>query len=340
MNFPAYVPVAVRRYVTTLIEGGAFPGDAGWKKSLAGIERRLSDIDDVLIDFIQHGQEDELSCLRQHRMAVVEEQERLVGDIACVERLVHDTRMKAVYELLATVFSDAMEWEAFFDAAWSARLDVKANRDQLKAAVALKREIADTAKKLAQLIDSFQALGLHGPDEFFSVFTLFQKAEMPQSHKRKFMDRHILGALSQDEASPISPEALFAATAGGDAVKIGVTEAIKIPLPYAWEGAPAFSRLLYTVATAAQRFEPSEHGGIGEAVDSRQANQKTEYLRAFVYYLLDAHHLTPSPQLISATAVTANVAINLAHIDVSRDDCTKAVSQYLEKVKETAGGNS
>lgn len=332
MIFPAYVPVAVQQYVTRLIDGGTFAGDEGLKTSLAGIDRQLSDIDGAITHFIEAGQDDVLRHLRQQRTAVVEEQARLVGDIACIERLVHDTRMKAVYELLPAVLSDDMEREAFFDAAWSARMDVKRSRDQLKAAVALKREIAETAQKLAQLLDSFQALGLYGPDEFFSVLTLLQKTEMGKSHKSQLMRRHVLGECPENEALPVSPEAMLAAADGDDAAKAA--------LRFAWSGAPTLSRLLDTVASAAQHFEPCEHSGIGEALDSRLKNSKAEYLRALVYFLLDVHHLTPSPQLTSAIAVTANVAINLANIDVSRDDCAKAVSHYLKKVKETEGINS
>jgi len=98
-------------------------------------------------------------------------------------------------------------------------------------------------------------------------------------------------------------------------------------LRYAWGTAPDLPALLDTVAEAALDFVPSESGAIGAAINSRQRNQKTEYIRAFDNILTNVHNFTLTTPIINAMAIVATVVINDPDIIVTYDDVRKTVSK-------------
>ena len=108
-------------------------------------------------------------------------------------------------------------------------------------------------------------------------------------------------------------------------------------LCYVWGAAPDFPALLDTVASAAQRWEPSGTRFIEDAIESRQSSAKTEYLRAFGSLLTNVHKIALTTRTMQAMAIVANVAINLPDIDVTNDDVRKALARRGGERLENSG---
>ena len=159
MNFPAYVPAAVRVHIATLLEGDSCEPH-GWAASLANAVESLSRIDLAIETYIRRGEDDYLPGLRIQRAEAVAYRDRLAGHVDCLQRLANDARMCEAYARLTNEFSDDKQWRNFIYAAWSARMDFTKYRDRLKRATELKGEIADAAELLAKLIRQFADLPL------------------------------------------------------------------------------------------------------------------------------------------------------------------------------------
>lgn len=105
MDFPAYVPAAVRAHITTLIEGDSWE-PMGWQESLASAERQLAEIDGKIESCIRWGNDDYLTGLRKDREEAVAHRDRLAGDVDCLQRLAHDARMRDAFARLTREFTD------------------------------------------------------------------------------------------------------------------------------------------------------------------------------------------------------------------------------------------
>ena len=112
MDFPAYVPAAVRAHITTLIEGDSWE-PMGWQESLASAERQLAEIDGKIESCIRWGKDDYLPGLRKDRAEAVAHRDRLAGDVDCLQRLAHDARMRDAFALLTREFTDDKQWRNF-----------------------------------------------------------------------------------------------------------------------------------------------------------------------------------------------------------------------------------
>ena len=146
------------------------------------------------------------------------------------------------------------------------------------------------------------------------------------------MRRYILGINTRNgednklEGNKISlPEFNIHFVSPGDSVKIDPDEERINTLIYAWNTAPDLADLLDTVAKDGRNFKPSETGMIEAAINSRQKNTKTEYLRAFGYswHTVKNNELTPS--IMHAIAITADVVLNLPDCSVTYDDARKTL---------------
>jgi hypothetical protein len=313
----------------------------GWGESLASAERQLAEIDGKIESCIRWGKDDYLPGLRKERARAAEHRDRLAGDVDCLRRLAHDARMRDAFALLTREFTDDRQWRNFTYAAWSARVDYSKYRDLLKRAAELKAEIGDAADTLANLIRQFSETGNSGPGEFYSIPELLRQTDNRKMqghnlHMWRSMRRHVLGDLPRDDVPEVKP-----AEEGGEPVRpieivivpmdgkaeIDPVEEARNILRYAWGTAPNFPALLDTVAKAARRFEPSESGMIGAAIESRQRSPKTEYLRAFGALLTGAHGFALTTPIMKAMAIVANVVINLPDVDVTYDDARKALAK-------------
>lgn len=316
MDFPAYVPEAVRAYITALLKGDNRLGAHGWMAALDDYGRRIAEIDRQIDESIRLGHKGRLSGLREERKEAVKGRRQLAEDVDCVRRLACDERMRDVYTLLAQEFDDR-HWRNFIYAAWSARVDFAEYRDNRRRAAELSSEIARAAEDLAALLRQFSQTGFYGPREFHSIEELLRQTDNHDG-RNWYMWRserhHILG-------DPPSWGVLDKDDPAGR---------LRKDIRYAWSVAPEFSMLLDTLSDAAREFKPEESGMIGAAIGTRQKNQKTEYLRALAHLLINEHGFTMTPRLMKAMAIVASVAIGSPDIDVTYDDVRKAVARLME----------
>ena len=354
MDFPAFVPAAVRAYITALIEGASWE-PMGWAESLASAERQLAEIESAIETKTRCGEVDYLDGLRKQRAEAVEHRDRLAGDVDCLRRLARDARMADAFALLTREFTADKQWRDFTYAAWAARVNYSRYRDRLKRAAELKAEIANAADTLAKLIRQFSETGINGPGEFYSISELLRQTDNYEMqghnlHMWRSMRQHVLGDLPRRDVPETEP-----AEESGEPPTIEITRAFLAPeekseidpkeearnmLGYAWGIAPDFSALLGTMANAARSFKPSESGMIGAAIESRQRSAQTEYLRAFGNLLTDVHNFTLTTPIKQAMALVANVVINLPDDNVTYDDVRKALARPGGEPLENSGEKS
>jgi len=351
MDFPAYVPAAVRAHITILIEGDSREPQ-GWAASLASTERQLAEIDGAIETKTRRGEHEYLPSLRIQRAEALAHRDALAGDVDCLQRLAHDARMRNAFALLTREFTDDGQWRNFIRSAWAARIDFAKYRDRLKRAAELKGEIADAAETLAKLIRQFVDTGINGPSELYSIPELLRQTDNHEMqdhnlHMWRSMRRHVLGDLPREDNLEVKPaegsnepptvEIVRAFLAPTEKAEIDPVEEARNMLRYAWGTAPDFSALLGTMANAARAFTPSETGMVGAAIESRQRSPKTEYLRAFGNQLTDVHRFALTRPTMQAMAIVANVVINLPDVDVTYDDVRKALAKLGGERLENSG---
>jgi hypothetical protein len=245
--------------------------------------------------------------------------------------------MAEAIALLIRDFTDE-QWRGFIRSAWAARLDYTKYRDLLKRATELNGKIADGVETLAKLIRQFADTGFNAPNEFYSIPALLEETDNYDDLLMwRSMRRHILGDPPRDDVPEAGPaeegdkpptvKIMVQGVGPVDKVEIYPEEASRNGLRYAWGTAPDFPALLDTVAKAARRFEPSATGMIGAAIESRQRNLKTEYLRAFGHHLTDIYNFALTTPIMQAMAIVANVVINQSEVDVTYDDVRKSLAQ-------------
>jgi hypothetical protein len=340
MNFPAYVPAAVRAHITILIDGDSREPQ-GWAASLAEAEETLTRINRAIERYLRRGEDDYLPSLREQKADALAHRDGLKDNVDCLRRLAHDARMANAFALLTCEFTADRQWREFTSAAWAARMDFGLYRDRLKRATELKGKIANAAETLAELIHQFSEIGICGPGEFYSIPELLRQTDNHemQGHNLRMwrsMRRHILGDMPRQDipdAKPAEggsepvPHIEIVLVPMGEKAEIDPEQEARNMSGYAWQVAPDFSALLGTMTSAARNFEPSESGMIGAAIQSRQQSRKTEYLRAFGSLLTDVHRFTLTTAIMQAMAIVANVVINLPDVDVTYDDVRKALAK-------------
>jgi hypothetical protein len=352
MDFPAYVPAAVRTQVASMIEGDSWE-PIGWAESLASAKRDLNRIEEAIEIKTRRGEVEYLPDLRKQRVEVLNHCESLASEVDCLRRLVHDARMAEAYALLTREFTEDQQWSRFTSAAWAARGDYSIFRTRLKRAEELKAEIADCAVKLKVLLNQFSETGVNAPNEFYSVPALLRATDNSEMrgrnlHMWRSMRGYVLGEASEenrllgaltgvtDEQSCV-PKISVQYLESGKKVNIDPLEEVRNTLCYAWQTAPEFPSLLASVAKAAQTFIPTQTGMIGAAIESRQRNPKTEYLRAIGNLLTEVYEFALTVPLMKAIAIVANVAINHPGIDVTYDDVRKILTPTSGKSVENSG---
>ena len=278
----------------------------------------------------------------------------LEGDVNCLKRLACDERMAEAFALLAKGFTDDAQWRYFIYTAWASRMDFAKYRDRLKRAEELKSEIADAAEKLAKKIGQFAETGTMGPDEFYSIPVLLRQTDNCEMqnhnlHMWRSMRHHVLGDpprrnISDAKAAKLAeagaeylPGVKIIVVAMDENTKIDTEEEARNMLRYAWGTSPYFSALLGTMAKAARAFKPGESGMIGAAIQSRQKNPKTEYLRAFGSHLTNTYNFQLTPSIMNAMAIVATVVINLPDVVVTYDDVRKALPKLGDNRSQNQG---
>lgn len=331
MDFPDHTPAIVRTYIEFLVEG-----EDGWQTFLRSAEDKLA----AVRDLIQGGAGgiSALESLRAHEREAAAHRDALAETVGILRRLASDSRMREAFESLAKAALDDQQWQRFIRAAWVAHQNYTARRERLKRAAELRSEIADTAEKLAALIDKLSSIGITCPDELHSIPALLQQTDNHEMDGRNLrmwrgLRRHILGDLPEADAptraasgqpnAPVSVVRVVLAPGGRGSV-ISRENEKRETLRYAWETAPGFPELLRTAARGARNFEPKESDVVEAALVSQKSNPKTQYLRAFAR-ILTGDNFSLSGPIIAAMAVTANVVLDSPEIDVTRDDVRKIV---------------
>lgn len=349
MKFPVYVPQIVRTYLKEMLEGSEHTKH-GWNTSLESSKQEIIEIDKAIERSSTRGEVDNLAGLRQQRIEAVKLRDILAAEVACLQRLSFDERMRDAYALLIYEIEQDEEWCWVIDAAWAARGDFGDYRERLKQAEEQKAEIANTAVKLASQLDRFSEIGISGPDEFYSVRDLLRKTDNDDSRATnsqiwKDMRKHVVGEHHQQNRKLEEQQELDFPLSESDRIMVvgyGNSQPLNIrfvpvgaqgrsdplaDLRYGWEKAPPLSALLRTVAKAAQDFVPAEDGMIGAALTSRQGSVKSEYIRAFAYLLFDRHKFDATPGIMRAMAIISTVVIDKSDIDVTYDDVRKALTR-------------
>jgi hypothetical protein len=102
-------------------------------------------------------------------------------------------------------------------------------------------------------------------------------------------------------------------------------------LRYAWGLAPNFPELLLKIAEIMGDFTPMEHGYVGAGISSREANEKTAYVRGLHKLLKDEHGFEIDLPIKQAMAAVTLVMLNDPDIHVTTDDVTKAIRHNEKK---------
>ena len=150
MDFPSYVPNAVRVSMAARLEGDRIE-PLGWISTLASAEAELRRVQQMQQDYSHD--ESVSNTLRFERAKAITHRNHLAAEVTCCQRLVQDARMQTAYALLASLpnVTDA-DLSGFISAAWVARMDYAKHRHQVKAADELAREVAKAAGALADLL--------------------------------------------------------------------------------------------------------------------------------------------------------------------------------------------
>jgi hypothetical protein len=363
MKYPAYVPAAVRAYITPLIDGDEWEPQ-GLAASLAAVEQHLFEIKQAIKEAIKNTSWEEdryLTYLRQEERNAGSCRDVLADDLDCLRRLLHDGRMRDAYVLLTREFDHDKQWRGFIHSAWAARIDYGHFRDRLDQATELIRKIADDAEKLATSILELSKIGVNGPAEFFSVASLLRKTDNVEFDRHNFytwraMRKQILGDPKkqksdsrEQELRPNDQYELALPPSESDRfikvrditipllkihfVKPGETVEVDpaAELRYGWEKAPSFPALLQTLADVGRKFTPTEDPFISAAIGSQKRNSTSEYLRGFAALLIREHKFNITAPVMRGMAIVATVVMGDRDSDVTYDDARKA----LLRVKET-----
>jgi hypothetical protein len=328
MDFPSYVPEGARQHALHYL--------GYWEQSLAEYDNEIAELKLRI-------KQDNNSFYYEELREIEKSRNELAEDISTIKRLIHDARMKDAYKLLVMAFFDEENPQAkinsFIHGAWAARIDFSKYRYALKKADDLRKDIAQTANKLANLLDEITNTGVYCPAEFSSIPALLSNTDNHNMNNHNLymwrsMRKYILGDLPEREQSdnqiqydknePIKFR--FVSYKDGEKPIITPEEATRNTLRYAWEKSPPLSEMLKTVSLAANDFEPNEHGFIGSAISLRQSSEKTEYIRAFSA-LLNDYKVTITIDVMKAIATTATIVINSPDVVISYDDVRKALKK-------------
>ena len=339
MEFPTWVPAVVRTHITNMIGGDAWESQ-GWAASLVSAEQQLAEIEVDINDHIRLGRTEYLFSLNKQKAAAVIHKDIIKAEVACLNRLGTDDRMRKVFDLLATQFSSDEQWRGFIRSAWAARMDYGPVRDRLKRAAELRDNIASTAEKLEKLLRDASSVGLDNwPSEFFNIPELLRRTDNHEYHDHNLnmwraMRRHVLGDLperdmpkneqpSAEVTSSSIPKIEHVILKASDAPEIDSAEQQRNVLHYAWGTSPPLSALLKTVVTAARDFKPSEYGMMGAAVGKRTQNTRAEYIRAFGHLLVNEYNFNLTVAIKNAMAIVTDVVCEGPENGTSYDDVRK-----------------
>ena len=316
MDFPAYVPQAVRLYVAESLTGD--PRKCGASLLFAMAEAQLARL-------VRAGVE----AWRPDFIEAMAKLKRAEDYLNCIRRLALDARMKDVYLLLAGELSRDDEIVRFISCAASTLDDYSKYRDRVIEAKRLADDIATAAAKLGvalQRAENFN--GLMWPEEFRCTQALLERAQLDRGDGQ-YVPPPAVGPIYIDKVdasrllNPIERATFERFLEEYEAwVAAGRPEQ---PRETAFD--PQNTRsVIDALAAAALAYEPAEAGVLHAALASRKGNATAEYLRAFNWVLGDVQR---SPALIKAIAITATVVLNDPDHAVTPADVRSVIARKI-----------
>ena len=332
MDFPSYVPNAVRELISSMLDGDEVRDwtDFGWRGAAKKSEEELQRLSRLLMTT------SDPTGLNNVRVEIARERAHLEAvneNVASLERLALRPEMQAAYARIVGALGTDDGMRAFVRAAWGAHMNYGTFRDRLEEAAELARKVAKAAGALHDLLRKAEEFGPYLPGEFFGIRTILRQTDHEADDRNHYMwqrMRHVILGDRQDplpqdgNVVPIRPEVVLVSAL--DATPLDPEEQARNMLNYAWGTAPDVRHIIATMQRAAQDCVPTETGTIGAAVSSQKRNRKTEYLRGFASLLRNEHHIELTADIMNAMAVTATVVLNEPDTDVTYDDVRKAVA--------------
>jgi hypothetical protein len=104
-------------------------------------------------------------------------------------------------------------------------------------------------------------------------------------------------------------------------------EELQNAIQYAWKFAPELSVLLKTVSKAAENYDPNKYetNTVQAALQKRESNPNTEFLRAFCFELREVKLLSVDPKIVNSIANISNVILNFPDLEITYDDVKKTI---------------
>ena len=119
MDFPAYVPAAVRAQIESLLYGEQTRHIVGFVGLLEKAQHELEAISEPLERKALSGENEYLDNLRKQRMEALTHRNQLAAEVDCLRRLAHDSRMREVFAVLTREIIDDEQWGGFIYSAWA-----------------------------------------------------------------------------------------------------------------------------------------------------------------------------------------------------------------------------
>jgi hypothetical protein len=355
MNFPDFVPNNIKTYITSRIEGDEYePNGLAHTRDNA-----LLELEELKAQIATENKQDDLK-LRELVIGKENYYKEINAEIECLQRLGTDKRMALVFEILQSkLFYDAEQIQSFISSAWIAKCKYLVFRDRNQRAVEISKKITKATTKLIELLEDFEKLGVNGPSEFYDISTLLEKTDPAQlenshhaeldktyvkqsqnsnSHMWNSFRHTILGKhvncqsnteMIAKEEDFILPKFNIRFTNPNEPFSIDPQEELQNAIQYAWKFAPELSVLLKTVSKAAENYNPNkyEKNTIKAALQKRQKNLKTEFLRAFCFKLREGKILSedPAPALLHSIANISNVIFDSPDLEITYVDVNKTL---------------
>jgi hypothetical protein len=330
MEFCSFVPEAARSYILEIINGEP----PRWN----GLQRLADKAKERLDQLLQKNQ-DKVGQGNLLSTVEVEEQSRtkahykqLLGDLEAVQRLGTDYQMEPVYKALHKKFNEDEPLRRFLHATWNARIDFLRHKEALERGTVLSKEIAEEAESLGIKIRELTRTFHDTPLELHSISELLRQTDNNElnGHNHGMWRIHRGVILGDPTIEPHTPSPTDEAK-GEKPSHPTLEELFRRDLRYAWGLAPNFPELLLKIAEIMGNFTPLKHGFVGAGVSSREANEKTAYIRGLHKLLKDEHGFKIDLPIKQAMAAVTLVMLNNPDIHVTTDDVTKAIRHNEKK---------
>lgn len=310
MEFPSYVPLPVRTFLSEMVDGDGnnWQGYARLlennSQETASVEAQLSEArcqcPNCEKEFEDPNDRDCISHLKEIIASIAVRSKIWQQELDLYHRLGHDIRMRETFEIFGQEFTTEYVPVIFLAAATSARDNFSAYRAIGRRVEKLKAAVAEAAILLARQVRELRETGVWLPPEL-----------MPIPNEDNFAN--LTGATC--EITQLKTLRIFRLVRE-NAQKLDRTVPDIVPT-------------LYKLAKVTADLKPDfMRKNIHAALRTRQDSSKTSYIRSFGALLIEKK-IELTPRVKRAIAITANVVLNDTNYDVSDDDVRKAL-QILE----------